>query len=128
MMWDIAFPGTVMLLKLVFKITIEQQIKPVDVAKAVLAFPIDIAFLAFSFGAALLYARPLGVMHTNGIRQMFVALVVAIILLVITTVFSKKSDNAFTLEKFKMTFLHVLVAYVLSFVAVWGAMNVGTLI
>jgi hypothetical protein len=56
-MWDLAFPGTVMVLKLLFKLFIEQQVKAVDIAKAILAFPIDIAFLSFSFGAAIIYAK-----------------------------------------------------------------------
>jgi hypothetical protein len=99
--------------------------KPVDVAKAILAFPIDIAFLSFSFGAAaLLYARPPGTIRDGTIREMFTALVAAVVLIAITTAFSKKSDNAFTIDRFKMMFLHVLVAYILSLVTLWGALNV----
>jgi len=56
MLIDMAFPGSVMLLKLFFKILIEQEAKLVDFFNAFLNFPIDIAFLSFSFSAALLYA------------------------------------------------------------------------
>jgi hypothetical protein len=126
-MWELAFPGSVMLLKLLFKITIEQQLKAVDLTKAIIAFPIDIAFLSFSFGAAILYSRPTSGMRADSLRDMFVALVVAVILLLITTVFSKKSDTAFTTYKKGMTFLHVLVAYLFSFGAMWGALHVGAL-
>jgi hypothetical protein len=119
MLWEIAFPGSVMILKLVFKIVIEQQLKAVDVTKALLAFPIDIAFLSFSFGAAMLYARPVGSIAVGTI------LTFAIALLAVTTVFAKKSDQSFTLSKFGMTFVHVIVAYVLSFVAFWCAVNAG---
>jgi hypothetical protein len=106
MFWEVAFPGSVMLLKLVFKITIEQQLKPVDVAKAILAFPIDIAFLSFSFGAAILYARPIATMRQDTPRDMAMMIVVAVALLVITTTFAKKSDASFTLSHFGMMFLH----------------------
>jgi hypothetical protein len=128
MWWAIAFPGTVMLLKLLFKLTIEQEIGAVDVAKALLAFPVDIAFLSFSFGAALLYARPVSELHDSTLRQMFVALVIAIVLLVCTTLFSKKSDKAFTREQFIRTSIHILIAYLFSIAALVGAMNVSAFI
>ena len=126
-MWDLAFPGTVMVLKLLFKLFIEQQVKPVDIAKAILAFPIDIAFLAFSFGAALLYAKPPSSIHIGTIREMFVILLLAVMILMICTVLAKKSDAAFTLNKFALMFLLVILAYLASMVAVWGALNIGAI-
>jgi hypothetical protein len=128
MTWGgIVFPGTVLLLKLAFKLTIEQELDAVDVAKALLSFPVDIAFLSFSFGAALLYAKPVSEMHDGTVRNMFVALILAVILLVCTTVFSKKSDKAFTLERFWKSGFLVFVSYVFSFLALFGAMNVGAI-
>ncbi|MCA6120346.1 hypothetical protein J6500_00280 [Bradyrhizobium sp. WSM 1704] len=116
-----------MVLKLLFKLFIEQQVKPVDVAKAILAFPIDIAFLSFSFGAAILYAKPPSTIHTGTVREMFVVLLLSIMVLMLCTVLAKKSDMAFTLNKFAMMFLLVILAYVVSIVAVWGALNVGAI-
>jgi hypothetical protein len=127
-MWDIAFPGTVLLLKLVFKTVIEQQMKPVDVAKAMLAFPIDIAFLAFSFGAAILYSRPPAQIANGTLRDMFIAIVAAIILLASTTAFSKKSGEAFTRERFVMTFVHIIPAYALSLLTLWAALHAAEII
>lgn len=126
-MWDLAFPGTVMVLKLLFKLFIEQSVKPVDIAKAILAFPIDIAFLSFSFGAAILYAKPPSSIQIGTIREMFVVLLIAIIALMIITVLAKKSDAAFTLNKYALMFLLVILAYLASMAAIWGALSIGAI-
>lgn len=127
-MWDIAFPGTVMVLKLFFKVCVEQQVKYLDVAKAVLAFPIDIAFLSLSFGAALLYSRPPSVLQDHTIRSMFIALFLTLVLVLLITVLAKKSDAAYNRARYFWTFGFFFVAYVLAAVTVWGALNVGALL
>lgn len=127
-MWDIAFPGTVMMLKLVFKLTIEQQMKPVDVAKAVLAFPIDMAFLSFSFAAAIVYSREDEVLHDLTLRGTIALVISSVIVLLLTTTFAKKSDAAFTLNRFVWMFCHVICAYVFSITAMLCALHAGTLL
>jgi hypothetical protein len=127
MLWNIAFPGSVMVLKLLFKMLIEQKLKPVDVAKAILAFPIDIAFLSFSFGAAFLYSRPITALTQDDPQKMASIIVGTIVLLAITTLFSRKSDDSFNVSKFGKAFLYVVFAYVLSAGAFWGALHIKAL-
>ena len=127
MLWNVAFPGSVMILKLIFKLLIENKLKAVDLAKAILAFPIDIAFLSFSFGAGLLYMRPLGTLSQDDPQKMSAIIVITIILLAITTFLSRKSDNSFTLSKFGTSFFYVLLAYALSAGAFWGALHIKAL-
>jgi len=47
-------PGCVLVLKLLFKIFVDQKPKWLDAFRAMLAFPIDMTFLSFSYGAATL--------------------------------------------------------------------------
>jgi hypothetical protein len=53
---DYILPASVICLKFVFKLVIGHEVKKVDIAKALIVFPIDIVFLSFSFGAAVLYS------------------------------------------------------------------------
>lgn len=124
-MWDVAFPGTVMVLKLFFKICVEQQVKYVDVAKALLAFPVDIAFLSLSFGSAVLYAREPAGFQPETVRSMFTILLIALVLIFVVTVVTKKSDRAFTSDSYILTFVLFAAAYSLSALTFWGALNLG---
>lgn len=49
-----AFPGCILVLKLFFKVFVDQKPKWIDGFRAALAFPVDVTFLAFSYGAATL--------------------------------------------------------------------------
>jgi hypothetical protein len=99
MVTDLTFPGSVMLLKLVFKTTIEQEVKYVDVFKAFLNFPIDIAFLSFSFGSAVLYGLPLTSMRADTVKTILTFVIACIVVSGIITLLCKKSDKAFTKDK-----------------------------
>jgi hypothetical protein len=53
MVSDYLFPAVVILLKFVYKLAIGRSVSGVDFFRALLNFPIDLAFLALSFAAAI---------------------------------------------------------------------------
>jgi hypothetical protein len=128
MLSDLAFPCSVMVMKLLFKLAVEQEIKIVDALRALLVFPIDIAFLSFSFGAALLYAIPAQRIQSGNVRTMFIFLIIGLIGLILITVSAKKSEKLFVADNYKLMMFLSAVSYVLSLVGVWAALNVAGLL
>jgi hypothetical protein len=128
MLADLAFPGTVMLLKFVSKILIEQEVKAVDFFKALLSFPIDIAFLSLSFGSAVLLSI-LGRSSVAAAGKTLLAFVLAcLIFSLITIMFCRKSDRAFTNERNIATIVFACLGYLLSTFVLLGSIALGAFV
>lgn len=125
---DLLFPGSVLLLKFIFKLTIEQEVKTADASKALLNFPLDLAFLAFSFAAAILYAVPPTEINAGSVKSMFGILISAIVVLALITLTCKKSDRAYTLENLKMAAVLAVFSYVLAGAVLIAAFNISGLV
>jgi hypothetical protein len=121
---DIAFPGFVMVLKLVSKLFVEREVSFMDALKAMVVFPIDITFLAFSFGAAILYAIPPQSVHTGSVKKMFAVLIACTILSIVVTALCRKGDKALDQSKFGTTIGWAIVTYGASFCAKLQSLNV----
>ena len=100
-----------MILKFLFRLSIEQSSTKVDLFKAVLNFPIDLAFLAISFAAIILtqmQSRSANPLATKEVLLWFVGYVVAAF---VATLFARKSDQAFEADENIAAFLFVMPAY-----------------
>lgn len=124
-MADIIFPGSVMLLKFFFKLLIEGELRLSDALKALLTFPLDLAFLAFSFGAAILYSIPATTtVQVATMKLIFSLVIAAVVILSILVMMCKKSDKEFTGERLAPAFFIAVASYLISFVVVYFALNI----
>jgi hypothetical protein len=117
-MIDYALPGSVIALKFLFRLSVGQEVKKVDLFKAILNFPVDLAFLAVSFAAIILpymQSRPVNPISTKEVMLWFALYIVAAF---VVTIFTKSSDKAFVLEKNGVAFLFSLPAYFLSILVI----------
>jgi hypothetical protein len=122
---ELAFPGTIMLLKFVSKIVIEQEVRVVDFFKALLSFPIDIAFLSLSFGSAVLLSI-LAKSPVETVGKEILAIVIGcLIFSLITIMFCKESDRAFTNERNIATVVFAFLGYLLSSLVLLGSVEMG---
>lgn len=111
-------PGTVIALKLFFRLFVGQTVNRVEAARVVLAFPIDLAFLAVSFAAVFLghlQVKTQNPLSTSSVLGLFLLYV---IVAGCVTLFSKKSDCAFILDDHLITVVWMIPAYFLSLAAV----------
>jgi hypothetical protein len=127
-MGDITFPGFVMLLKLASKLFIEREVSFMDAMKAMVVFPIDIIFLAFSFGAAILYATPVQIIKPGNIKTMFCIVVACITVSILITAFCKKGDRALDQKKFMITLGWATITYFSSVLALVYSLGIGKIL
>jgi nitric oxide reductase large subunit len=99
MVADYALPGSVIALKFLFRLSIGQQVTRVELFKAMLAFPVDLAFLAISFAAIILpymQARPENPLSTKDVMFWFLTYIVAAF---VVTILTRHSDKAFAAKE-----------------------------
>lgn len=111
MLADLVLPGSIMLLKFSLKAVVENEVKQVDVLKALTMFPVDVAFLSLSYGSAILYANPSLVEGDRGIKTLLATVLVSIIFLLPVIVLSKKSEKAFVLSQSWKSTILAAIAY-----------------
>ena len=100
--WDFALPGSIIVLKFGLKMTTDQETNGADTLKALLAFPVDIAFLSLSYGSAVLYTAQNASNEPASVKAILTVAFVAIALLLIVLVLSKKSERALVLAQTKL--------------------------
>jgi hypothetical protein len=121
---ELTFPASIVLLKFICKLFVDQRVQWLDVGKALLAFPIDIVFLSFSFGSGLLYLMPSDQIRTGTIKSMFGLLVICICVALLTTFICRRSDAALTQSRYWICGLLFVVSYCISVVSIFGALGV----
>ena len=117
-----------MLLKLATKLFVGRSAKPFDLFKALVVFPIDMTFLALSFGAALLYARAPSQINAGSVKAMFVFFGFCAILTIVTTALCQKSDKSLDEWKVFDAILYSMVTYAVSFSALITSLSIPELI
>jgi hypothetical protein len=121
MLADYLLPGCVLALKLLFKIFIDQKAKWLDGFRAVLAFPVDITFLSFSYGAATLAHVTPQLNHQIEVKTVGALTLGVVVCALLTTKLSRDSDSALDDRRYPMmislTFFSYLVA---AFVLYWS--------
>jgi hypothetical protein len=121
---DLAFPASIMVLKLLCKLFVDQQVRLLDAGKALLAFPVDIVFLSLSFGSGLLYATPTNQIQAATIKSMFVLLLVCVCMALLTTFICRRSDAALSRSQYWRCGLLFIISYSISSIAIFGALGV----
>lgn len=99
--WDYALPGSIILLKLMLRLGTDQETNGADTLKAVLVFPVDIAFLSLSYGSAILYASQGALTGQMPVKAVLSIAFLAVFLLMPVIIISKKSERALVLAKTK---------------------------
>lgn len=97
--WDYLLPGSVIMLKFGLRVTTDQETNGADTLKAILVFPVDIAFLSLSYGSAILYSAQTSQASALPVKGVITIVFVAIALLLPIIVVSKKSERALILAK-----------------------------
>jgi len=126
--WDFALPGVIILLKFGLKIATDQETNGADTLKAILVFPVDIAFLSLSYGSAVLYTA-----HGTGgltvpIKATITIIFMAITLLIPVIILTKKSERAFVLSKTKKAGWLAAFGYFLALAITTISISIGDVI
>jgi hypothetical protein len=116
---DYILPGTVVLLKLFFRLFVGHSASRIEIAKAALAFPIDLAFLAISFSAVFL-----GYMQSRAVSPLSTGATLGIFVLYIlaggtVALFVKKADGAFVMDRHLIMIAWNIPAYFISTLAIF---------
>lgn len=87
------------MLKGASKLLVDQEAGRVEMARAGLSFPVDIAFLSFTFGSAILYNREaLSSEHTPA-KEVATFMSVAFLSALIVIWFCRRSDKSYNDER-----------------------------
>jgi hypothetical protein len=108
------FPGTIVLLKFVLRLGLNRNVTGVDFFRAVLSLPTDIAFLALSFSAIILTYLQTRAPVRLDTKSSLALFAILLLVTVIVTMFAKKSDDNFVLEKPVACVCWMVPAYLLS--------------
>jgi hypothetical protein len=127
MLVDYTFPATVALLKFLFRLFINQAVTRVDVARALLAFPIDLAFLGLSFSSVFLGYMQSRISEPLSLKAALDLFLIYIVGAAFVTVFSKLSDSAFIVDRHWSCVGWTIPAYFLSIVAVFFSLALGAI-
>lgn len=92
-------PSILILVKFIFKLSIDKEVNSVDFYRALLLIPIDASFLCFSFAGASLKNYKFS--EHQDITPTFCILIgcFVLILLFVVTIFSRKAEKCFILTK-----------------------------
>jgi len=96
------------------KLFVDQQVRGIDLLRAFLMFPIDLAFLALSFGVAVfsyVQTKNNTAVNSEGLLVIFVVFVIANLIVIAV---AKKSDKAFVEERKGWMVALVVPGYVIS--------------
>lgn len=122
---DYMLPGIIMLLKFAMRMSTDSETNAADTARALIVFPIDIAFLALSYGSAVLYSAPPNDINQNTMKIIIIIILIAIFLLFPVTLLAKKAERSFVLEKQWKCLSLVTLAYILAFSVASLSISVG---
>ncbi|WP_417612753.1 hypothetical protein [Parasphingorhabdus sp.] len=114
LIWDYLLPGSIIMLKFGLRMTTDQETNGADTLKAIMVFPVDIAFLSLSYGSAILYTSEISTATTIPVKAVLTTAFIAIALLLPVIVVSKKSERALVLAKTKKASLLAALGYFLA--------------
>ncbi|WP_105430210.1 hypothetical protein [Neorhizobium sp. T6_25] len=125
MLPDIFFPSSVLLLKFVYKLFIEQEVKALDVFRALCAFPLDMAFLSFSFFAAFVYSIPPQPSAAFSQKDVLSAFLIFLVLTVIVTALCRKTDKAMVAAHYWKSGMLAVFNYCIAVSLLIGTLAIG---
>jgi hypothetical protein len=124
--WDYMLPGSIIMLKFGLRMTTDQETNGVDTLKAIMVFPVDIAFLSLSYGSAILYS---GQMHSTAptpVKAILSAAFIAVALLIPVIVVARKSERALILSKTKTAAGLSTLGYLLALTITTASISMGS--
>ena len=123
--WDFALPGSIIMLKFGLKMTTDQETNGADTLKALLIFPVDIAFLSLSYGSAVLYTAQNASDEAAPVKAILTVAFIAIALLLPVIVLTKKSERALVLSKTKLAGWLSVLGYFLALIITGLSISIG---
>jgi uncharacterized membrane protein (DUF106 family) len=117
-MGEYVLPASVVILKLLFRLAVGEEISRVSIFRAVLNFPIDLVFLGISFSVIILSYLQLDTVHPWSTKDVLSCFAILIVAAVIVTACSKSSDKLFIDEKDLPAIALFMAAYLISLAAV----------
>lgn len=113
LMIEYALPGSVLLIKLAYRLAVDQRPGVYDLARAAILFPLDIAFLSLSFGAASIVHANHGGAEVSIHVQFFASVILAFVAgLVGVTVLTKRAEDQFEKVHYIATSILTSVGYI----------------
>ncbi|WP_277970179.1 hypothetical protein [Sphingomonas echinoides] len=125
--WDYALPGSIILLKLMLRLGTDQETNGADTLKAILVFPVDIAFLSLSYGTAILYASQGNLTGQVPVKAVLTIAFLAVFLLIPVIIVSKKSERALVLARTRQAGWLATLGYTLALSITTLSISIGGL-
>lgn len=123
------FPCSIIVLKLLLKLFVGQDANRVDVYKALLAFPIDAAFLSVSYASAILLAITNAQPNSMPVVTSWAIFSFGMCMLIPVIALCRKSEKAFiTDKKVKRGTIYSGVSIGLSSLVLLISINIGSVI
>lgn len=123
-MIEYVFPGTVVLLKLAFRVAVGRSFAWLHVGRSLLAFPVDLSFLGLSF-AAISMSQVKDIGTDLGIREVAAIFFACIISLVVQQVLSLSAENMLDQERYVSMGLLGTLGYILAGGVLLGTFAIG---
>jgi hypothetical protein len=124
---DLVLPGSITALKFCVKLAVDQQFDGIDLMKAALALPVDIAFLGMAFGIAVLaHSQSSGVARAVDVKVVMALTVTGLLFSLLVTICSKRSDRAFDANRTWSYIMWTFLSYAVSFATAWGSLSLGS--
>lgn len=117
MIADIMFPGSVVVLKAIFKVSVERVSTRVDYFKAALSFPVDIIFMSFSFVMSAFTFMQTRQNSPASTKEVLASFTIFIIASLLVTILCRKSDLAFDQDQNKLVLFFAIISWFLSMLA-----------
>lgn len=125
---DYFFPGTVLLLKLGFKIFVDQRFKWLTAARSLCVFSADLAFLCLSFGAITLSQAQKSSEHSAEAKLVMGLFALSVIALFGVTAVSRAINDAFDDEKYWLVIGLSAFGYMIALGVLWASVGISGVI
>jgi hypothetical protein len=109
--FELLLPGSILAIKFAFKVVVDQQLSSTGLMKAFLMFPVDIAFLTFTFGAAAFSFSP---PSADPVRAVLIFALATIFVLFVVHICCRRADLFFDKAKMVPAVSLAAAAYLLS--------------
>lgn len=125
---EFLLPGTVVAFKFLLRLFLNQEVDKVKFQQALLQFPIDLAFLAFSFAtASLITAAAIAKTKVEGESSLSLILIFLLVATIVI-IFSSHSSKTFVRDGNRLPYLFMAPSYFLSIVVLFLSFRAGSLV
>lgn len=126
MIADYVFPGSILFLKFMFKLFVDQKPKLLDAYRAFLSFPIDITFLSLSFGVATLGHLEPSKNTTPNFKMVISFVIISIIIAFLSTKISNYANGVLDKSCYVKSFFVGALGYIISCFVIYRSLMIGS--